>query len=218
MLMADTCSVVGCKAQKGQMVSLHVLPNDQKLRSKWVQFIGNNWNVPAKLPSRIYVCSRHFPENCFENFIMTKLGFASKLILKPNAVPSIYSGSRDSTNQYSPPMTREVGCQCNGPVLKSVAVQAVLTQKKPKRRSKAIQVRPFGSTSASVSCSDEDFPFKSESSFTSTPIKRPRMEDSSEGTSYSSEEPTDDTHVPDIIQEEDIKLEPCDSSYIVVTI
>lgn len=102
MLMADTCSVVGCKAQKGQMVSLHVLPNDPKLRSKWVQFIGNNCNVPAKLPSRIYVCSRHFPENCFENFIMTKLGFASKLILKPNAIPSIYSGSRDSTNQHAP--------------------------------------------------------------------------------------------------------------------
>lgn len=98
MLMADTCSVVGCKAQKGQMVSLHILPNDQKLRSKWLQFIGNNCNVPAKLPSRTYVCSRHFPENCFENFIMTKLGFASKLILKPNAIPSIYSGDTASTN------------------------------------------------------------------------------------------------------------------------
>ncbi|XP_067287358.1 uncharacterized protein [Pseudorasbora parva] len=216
--MADTCSVVGCKAQKGQMVSLHVLPNDQKLRSKWVQFIGNNCNVRAKLPSRIYVCSRHFPENCFENFIMTKLGFASKLILKLNAVPSIYSGTgTDGTKQHAP-ITREVGCQCNAPVLKSVAVQAVLTQKKPKRRSKAIQVRPLVSNCASVSCSDEDFPVKSESSFTSTPIKRPRREDSPEGTTYSSEEPTDDTHVPDIIQEEDIKLEPCDSSYIVVTI
>ncbi|XP_048029533.1 uncharacterized protein LOC125257118 isoform X1 [Megalobrama amblycephala] len=221
MLMADTCSVVGCKAQKGQMVSLHILPNDQKLRSKWVQFIGNNCNVPAKLPSRTYVCSRHFPENCFENFIMTKLGFASKLILKPNAIPSIYSEDTASTNHRAedvPPMTREVGCQCNAPVLKSVAVQAVLTQKKPKRRSKAIQVKPLVSNCASVSCSDEDFPVKSESSFTLTPIKRPRMEDSSEGTSYSSEEPTDDTHVPDLIQEEDIKLEPCDSSYIVVTI
>lgn len=103
MLMADTCSVVGCKAQKGQMVSLHILPNDQKLRSKWVQFIGNNvnCNVPAKLPSRTYVCSRHFPENCFENFIMTKLGFASKLILKPNAIPSIYSGETASANQHA---------------------------------------------------------------------------------------------------------------------
>lgn len=101
MLMADTCSVVGCKAQKGQMVSLHILPNDQKLRSKWVQFIGNNCNVPAKLPSRTYVCSRHFPENCFENFIMTKLGFASKLILKPNAIPSIFSGDTASTNHLA---------------------------------------------------------------------------------------------------------------------
>ncbi|KAK7119553.1 hypothetical protein R3I94_021397 [Phoxinus phoxinus] len=130
------------------------------------------------------------------------MGFADYLNLIDTAIPTIYTvGPTPSVK----PMTREVGCQCNAPVLKSVAVQAVLTQKKPKRRSKAIQVRPLVSNCASVSCSDEDFPVKSESSFTSTPIKRPRMEDSSEGTSCSSEEPTDDTHVPDIIQEEDIK-------------
>ncbi len=66
-------------------------------------------------------------------------------------------------------------------------------------------MRPRLSHCASVSCSDEDCAVKSESSFTLTPIKRPRTEDSSEGSPYSSEEPTDDTHVPNIIKEDDIK-------------
>nr|XP_021328144.1 uncharacterized protein LOC563780 isoform X1 [Danio rerio]XP_021335461.1 uncharacterized protein LOC563780 isoform X1 [Danio rerio] len=112
------------------------------------------------------------------------------------------------------PVTKEVGCQCDAPIMKSVGVQADYVPKRPKRRSKAIQVRP----SASVSCSDEEFPVKSEASSTLTPIKRPRVEDSSDGSSCCSEDPPDDTQVPDIIPEEDIKLEPCDSSYIVVTL
>ncbi|XP_016416709.1 uncharacterized protein LOC107746892 isoform X3 [Sinocyclocheilus rhinocerous] len=146
---------------------------------------------------------------------MVTAGITCHLALADTAVPTLYTVGASSPTR---PMTREVGCQCNAPVLKSVAVQAVRTQKKPKRRSKAIQVRPL--VSHCVSCSDEDFPVKSESSssFTLTPIKRPRMEDSSEGSPYSSEEPTDDTHMPNIIKEDDIKLEPCESSYIVVTI
>ncbi|KAK2874348.1 hypothetical protein Q8A67_021501 [Cirrhinus molitorella] len=118
------------------------------------------------------------------------------------AVPTIYTvGPAPSMK----PMTREVGCQCTPPFLKSVAVQAIRAPKRPKRRSKAIQVRPLVSHCESVSGSDEDFSVKSESSFTLTPSKRPRMEDSPEGSPYSSEEPTDDTHVPKLIKEDDIK-------------
>uniref|UniRef100_A0A671Q963 THAP domain-containing protein 1 n=1 Tax=Sinocyclocheilus anshuiensis TaxID=1608454 RepID=A0A671Q963_9TELE len=83
------CAVFGCKYQKGQTVSLHILPTDPKLRSKWVQFLGND---PAKLPPKTLVCSRHFPESCYKNFTMNKMGFARKLILKAKAVPSIYNG------------------------------------------------------------------------------------------------------------------------------
>ncbi|XP_067287359.1 uncharacterized protein [Pseudorasbora parva] len=191
---------------------LFAFPREAARAKAWVQATGLLWCPKTRGK---YVCYKHFTPQSFENFGLVESGFADRLLLKKDAIPIPPVHFALSTNL---PITREVGCQCNAPVLKSVAVQAVLTQKKPKRRSKAIQVRPLVSNCASVSCSDEDFPVKSESSFTSTPIKRPRREDSPEGTTYSSEEPTDDTHVPDIIQEEDIKLEPCDSSYIVVTI
>ncbi|KAG1949338.1 piggyBac transposable element-derived protein 4-like [Pimephales promelas] len=194
LIMVRRC-VFGCSNAR----TLFCFPTTNWLRKKWLEFI--HFEEEAICASS-RLCDRHFSDEFFTNLGMVTAGITCYLTLADTAVPTLYTVGPSPPAR---PMTREVGCQCNGPVLKSVAVQAVLTQKKPKRRSKAIQVRPFGSTSASVSCSDEDFPFKSESSFTSTPIKRPRMEDSSEGTSYSSEEPTDDTHVPDIIQEEDIK-------------
>ncbi|XP_048029535.1 THAP domain-containing protein 10 isoform X3 [Megalobrama amblycephala] len=205
--MVKRC-VLGCYPHN----TLFPFPKVQWLRARWLEFLHFE---EGGISDSSRLCASHFAPACFTNLQQYQMGFADFLNLIDTAIPTIYTvGPTPSVK----PMTREVGCQCNAPVLKSVAVQAVLTQKKPKRRSKAIQVKPLVSNCASVSCSDEDFPVKSESSFTLTPIKRPRMEDSSEGTSYSSEEPTDDTHVPDLIQEEDIKLEPCDSSYIVVTI
>uniref|UniRef100_A0A3Q1GQ91 THAP domain-containing protein 1 n=1 Tax=Acanthochromis polyacanthus TaxID=80966 RepID=A0A3Q1GQ91_9TELE len=83
--MTETCSVFGCKADK-EIVSLHVLPKDVNIRMKWVHFIWKNRNIPTKLPDRTRVCSSHFPETCFENFIQKQMGFATKLILKPDAL------------------------------------------------------------------------------------------------------------------------------------
>ncbi|XP_016352828.1 uncharacterized protein LOC107696835 isoform X1 [Sinocyclocheilus anshuiensis] len=205
--MVKRC-VLGCYPHK----TLFPFPKLPWLRARWLEFLHFE---EGGISEGSRLCAKHFARECFTNLQQYEVGFADFLSLIDMAVPTVYTvGPAPSVK----PMTREVGCQCNAPVLKSVAVQAVRTQKKPKRRSKAIQVRPLVSHCASVSCSDEDFPVKSESSFTLTPIKRPRMEDSSEGSPYSSEEPTDDTYMPNIMKEDDIKLEPCESSYIVVTI
>ncbi|KAI2659340.1 Ribonuclease PH [Labeo rohita] len=155
------------------------------LRARWLEFLHFE---EGGISESSRLCAKHFAPECFTNLQQYEMGFADFLSLIDMA-----------------PMTREVGCQCTAPVLKSVAVQAIRTPKKPKRRSKAIQVRPLVSHCESVSGSDEDFSVKSESSFTLTPKKRQRIEDSPEGSPYSSEEPTDDTHVPKIIKEDDIK-------------
>ncbi|XP_043107806.1 uncharacterized protein LOC122353960 isoform X3 [Puntigrus tetrazona] len=235
--MVKRC-VLGCYPHK----TLFPFPKLPWLRARWLEFLHFE---EGGISESSRLCAKHFAPECFTNLQQYEMGFADFLSLIDMAVPTIYTvGPAPSVK----PITREVGCQCSAPILKSVAVQAVLTQKKPKRRSKAIQVRPLSSHCASVSCSDEDFPVKSESSFTLIPIKRPRMEDSPEGSPYSSEEPTHNIHVPNVIKEDDInsytnarwnqlrvtlnvrlvsainlmhmvkRLEPCESSYIVVTI
>nr|XP_005172921.2 uncharacterized protein LOC563780 isoform X4 [Danio rerio]XP_021335464.1 uncharacterized protein LOC563780 isoform X4 [Danio rerio] len=187
----------------------HSFPRDADRAKLWLQAIGWPSNTDS---SKMYLCSKHFSPQSYENWKMVEFGIAqaSSLRLSKDAVPI----REDFHITSKKPVTKEVGCQCDAPIMKSVGVQADYVPKRPKRRSKAIQVRP----SASVSCSDEEFPVKSEASSTLTPIKRPRVEDSSDGSSCCSEDPPDDTQVPDIIPEEDIKLEPCDSSYIVVTL
>ncbi|XP_043107804.1 uncharacterized protein LOC122353960 isoform X2 [Puntigrus tetrazona] len=186
--------VFGCSNTR----TLFCFPTTNWLRKKWLEFIHFE---EGAICASSRLCDRHFSDESFTNLGMVTAGITCYLTLANTAVPTLYTvGASPPTR----PITREVGCQCSAPILKSVAVQAVLTQKKPKRRSKAIQVRPLSSHCASVSCSDEDFPVKSESSFTLIPIKRPRMEDSPEGSPYSSEEPTHNIHVPNVIKEDDI--------------
>ncbi|XP_042345621.1 uncharacterized protein LOC121945487 [Plectropomus leopardus] len=139
--MAETCFVLGCNAAKGELVSVHVLPKDLQIREKWVQFIWKNRSVPDKLPEKTRICSSHFPEHCFENFTQKQMGFATKLVLKPDAVPSIYPGDTASTSQYGGqpgisgsfcqtlPAVRHVACQTDPPETKSVRpVRSVGTQ------------------------------------------------------------------------------------------
>ncbi|XP_016427390.1 uncharacterized protein LOC107755188 isoform X3 [Sinocyclocheilus rhinocerous] len=189
--------VFGCSNAR----TLFCFPTTNWLRKKWLEFIHFE---EGAICASSRLCDRHFSDESFTNLGMVTAGITCYLTLANTAVPTLYTVGASPPAR---PITREMGCQCNALILKSVAVQAVRTQKKPKRRSKAIQVRPLLSHCASVSCSDEDFPVKSESSFTLTPIKRPRMEDSPERSTHSSEEPTDDTHVPNIIKEDDIKSE-----------
>nr|XP_021328145.1 uncharacterized protein LOC563780 isoform X2 [Danio rerio]XP_021335462.1 uncharacterized protein LOC563780 isoform X2 [Danio rerio] len=224
--MVKRC-VLGCYPFK----TLFPFPKQPWLRTRWLEFLHFE---EGGITESSRLCARHFAKQCFTNLQQYEMGFADFLNVIDTAIPTIYTVAPPSSVK---PVTKEVGCQCDAPIMKSVGVQADYVPKRPKRRSKgnpvftcivcffnrltifllfilAIQVRP----SASVSCSDEEFPVKSEASSTLTPIKRPRVEDSSDGSSCCSEDPPDDTQVPDIIPEEDIKLEPCDSSYIVVTL
>ncbi|XP_051531917.1 uncharacterized protein LOC127427963 isoform X1 [Myxocyprinus asiaticus] len=206
--------VFGCSDAR----TLFSFPTVSWLRSKWLEFVHfEERGICAS--SRL--CNRHFSDDSFTNLGMFSVGAVSYLTLAETAFPTLYTVGPSPPAQ---PLTREVGCQCHGPLLKNASVQAIRTQKKPKIRSKAIQVKPLVSHCASVSCSEEDFAVSPKPPFTLLPIKRPRMEESTvESTKGSwlhrTEKPTDSTfQIPTVKQEDDVKLEPCDSSYIVVTI
>ncbi|XP_008280196.1 uncharacterized protein LOC103357415 [Stegastes partitus] len=205
--MTETCSVFGCKADK-EVVSLHVLPKDLNIRMKWVHFIWKNRNIPTKLPDKTRVCSSHFPEASFENFIQKQMGFATKLILKPDAVPTIYPGEAAGSSQHGGPPsitalrshTRDVGCQCDPPERPQRTVSTQLSHLTLiHRRSQAIQVKPstkgFG-VNTDVSAGFGGFlstTIKEES----PPLKRRRIDALSDGTEES----------------EDTKPHPDDTSY-----
>uniref|UniRef100_A0A3B3HFQ2 THAP domain-containing protein 1 n=1 Tax=Oryzias latipes TaxID=8090 RepID=A0A3B3HFQ2_ORYLA len=65
-------------------VSFHVFPKNVAVREKWIEFLGH-----GNVKKHTWVCSQHFTQDCFYNWQEKKMGFASKLILKPDAVPSI---------------------------------------------------------------------------------------------------------------------------------
>ncbi|XP_056591124.1 THAP domain-containing protein 10 isoform X1 [Triplophysa dalaica] len=209
--MVKRC-VLGCCTHK----TLFPFPKTPWLRARWLEFLHFEEGGTSE-SSRL--CARHFSPECFTNLKQYEMGFSDFLYLIDMAIPTIYTVGPSTSVK---PLTREVGCQCNVPLMKNVSVQAVVTEKKPKIRSKAIQVRPLLRHCASISCSEEDFSASLEAPSTLMPVKRPRMQESTvkstEGPSQCKEEKVHPTDVPDIIKEDDIKLEPCDSSYIVITI
>lgn len=82
------CMCRGCYAGSG--ASLHYIPKDPEIRQKWIDFIYKNRTVPQlKNLDRIRICSAHFTEECFTNYRQKMMGFGKRLILKPNAVPTI---------------------------------------------------------------------------------------------------------------------------------
>lgn len=97
------CAVVGCSSQRRYVdVSFHVFPKNVAVREKWIEFLGH-----GNVKKHSWVCSQHFTQDCFYNWQEKKMGFASKLILKPDAVPSIRTQS--SGQPVSEPV-RLCGC------------------------------------------------------------------------------------------------------------
>lgn len=93
--MSD-CAMLGCKPEPG--ASTHNLPKDPELKQKWMDFIYRNRLSRPSNPVGIRICGAHFSNDCFVNFFQRSMGFAKKLILKTNALPSIYPGNLTGVN------------------------------------------------------------------------------------------------------------------------
>lgn len=87
--MSD-CAVLGCKPEPG--ASIHYLPRDPLLKQIWMDFIYRQRFRPSNTV-KIRICGAHFSNDCFVNLFQRSMGFAKKLVLKADAVPSIYPGS-----------------------------------------------------------------------------------------------------------------------------
>uniref|UniRef100_A0A3Q3JD27 THAP domain-containing protein 1 n=1 Tax=Monopterus albus TaxID=43700 RepID=A0A3Q3JD27_MONAL len=75
------------------LTSFHYLPKVPLLRQKWLEFIYQSRAHTLTGVDVIRICSAHFSEESFFNYMQKAQGFAKKLILKPNAVPTFYPGT-----------------------------------------------------------------------------------------------------------------------------
>uniref|UniRef100_A0A673JRN6 THAP-type domain-containing protein n=1 Tax=Sinocyclocheilus rhinocerous TaxID=307959 RepID=A0A673JRN6_9TELE len=90
----------------GRTQSLHNLPSDSNIRNAWLNFIFNE--VSAHVSKTLGFCSLHFTADSFVNKTQVDAGFAERLILKSNAVPSILDTT--GMSQKAPTM-KDVACQ-----------------------------------------------------------------------------------------------------------
>lgn len=81
--MGRRCSVVGCS----NSVGLHWFPQDIKLKHQWLRVIGLGEN--CELPPHAGVCKQHFARDSFANILEFELGYARRLLLKSEAVPTL---------------------------------------------------------------------------------------------------------------------------------
>lgn len=85
--------VFGCKG-KSQLFSP---PKDEGIRKQWLEFIS-----PEKPPAKLFLCAGHFTKDSFKNKGQYDGGFASQLLLKPGAVPSLKDVRDDPEPTTSP--------------------------------------------------------------------------------------------------------------------
>ncbi|KAG1936444.1 hypothetical protein F2P79_018498 [Pimephales promelas] len=140
------CAVPGC----GRKQSLHKLPLGSN-RNAWLNFIFNE--VPADVGKTLTICSLHFTEDCFVNKTQVETGFADRLRLKYDAVPSILDPTEMVQHTYSQksPTMKDVACQTELNLTSQLAFPTLA----PKFRSEGTQTE--------VSCKSVGAP--------STPIK-----------------------------------------------
>ena len=88
--MVNRCVVGGCSCTNRDGVSTHRFPADKGVREKWDRFVRStrkNWTHSS---DKSIICGKHFvsPDD-FENHMQWRMGFASNLCLKRDAIPSI---------------------------------------------------------------------------------------------------------------------------------
>ena len=71
-------------------ISLHLFPKDQHLNRQWINFVKTKRSDFSKPSKYSRLCSGHFRQDDYENYTRLRLGFATRGILNPKAVPTIH--------------------------------------------------------------------------------------------------------------------------------
>ena len=88
------CAVRCCESESTaseQKITLFRSPPDLPTRQHWIRFVqlSDKHFYPSQ---EFWLCSEHFTDNDILNKLRCRYGLAQKMVLKPNAVPSILAG------------------------------------------------------------------------------------------------------------------------------
>ncbi|KAG1928205.1 uncharacterized protein LOC120477297 [Pimephales promelas] len=193
------CSVLGCN---NEHISHFDVPKSEPLKTQWLSFVFKG-NIPSRQRQYYHVCANHFSPDCFINEGQYKAGFAKKLLLKKQSVPTIRVPA-------APPEKASTSKELD-------MAQHVASQKKmcTVGTQLSMESRQYKSTGTQTTMLYPDtgvgqsVPLLSSSSLLTTPpLKRPNkrsrleLEEEEEGPSGTSssmnvEEPLDSTYDPD---------------------
>ena len=91
--MPRRCVAAGCDTKSGMGYSLHLFPQNEELRKKWIRAVKrqrSNWDGPS---SSSHLCSKHFEDHCFITDgvrYREAMGVPTVKRLKPDAIPTIF--------------------------------------------------------------------------------------------------------------------------------
>lgn len=104
--MPFKCVVYGCSRSSSKGISLHPWPQDTSTAEKWKRFVKTkrkDWEPRIIGETRSRVCSVHFTSDCFHNYQQVMDGYASRLSLKRDAVPTIHADTSAPGDSSSDP-------------------------------------------------------------------------------------------------------------------
>ena len=97
-MMPRHCAAADCNTKSGMRYSLHLFPQSEELRKKWIRVVKrprSNWDGPS---SSSHLCSKHFEDHCFITdgvCCREVMGVPTVKRLKPDAIPTIFPRSID---------------------------------------------------------------------------------------------------------------------------
>ncbi|XP_030236463.1 uncharacterized protein LOC115560927 isoform X1 [Gadus morhua] len=153
-----SCSVFGCT---NEHKSLFLVPSSEPLKNQWVNYSFSG-NVPTQLPKVLYVCARHFTDNCFLNLGQYRAGLAERLKIKSGSVPTLLCSATNlgqastSSTCIQLLLSRNVACQTDHLETHTVGTQLSLKTLLPHFRSKedcdalGHRITQLGATSESL--------------------------------------------------------------------
>ena len=82
------CVVMFCDKTNADGVSMHKFPTEEKVRRQWVSFVRQKRDTDSWKQGSGHICSDHFTPEDYHDYGMKVAGYASKMLLKKNAIPS----------------------------------------------------------------------------------------------------------------------------------